>query len=179
VAQSRFYCSPSSTEKNMTKLDSIQHKILPLVELIRLRYQWRMMGKKTVFTNGCFDVLHRGHTTYLLQAAELGNKLIIGLNTDASVKQLKGPSRPIFDEATRALNLAAHTFVDAVVLFDEDTPLHVIETLQPDVLVKGGDYDPLTLVGSDFVRAHGGRVITLPLVEGYSSTSAIERMKKA
>ena len=161
----------------MTKLDSIQHKILPLVELTRLRYQWQTFGKKTVFTNGCFDVLHRGHTTYLLQAAELGNKLIIGLNTDASVKRLKGSSRPIFDEQTRALNLAAQTFVDAVVLFDEDTPLHLIETLLPDVLVKGGDYDPLTLVGSDIVRSHGGQVITLPLVEGYSSSSAIERMK--
>ena len=163
----------------MSKLDSIQHKIMPLVELARLRFQWRMMGKKTVFTNGCFDVLHRGHTTYILQAAELGHKLIIGLNTDASVKRLKGPNRPIFDEQTRALNLAAQTFVDAVVLFDEDTPLQLIETLQPDVLVKGGDYNPLTLVGSEFVRAHGGQVITLPLVEGYSSTSAIERMKQA
>jgi rfaE bifunctional protein nucleotidyltransferase chain/domain len=162
----------------MTKLDSIQHKIVSLTELMRWRYQWQTTGQKTIFTNGCFDVLHRGHTTYLLQAAELGNKLIIGLNTDASVQRLKGPTRPVFDEATRALNLAAQTFVDAVVLFDEETPLHLIETLHPDVLVKGGDYDPLTLVGSAFVRAHGGQVITLPLVEGYSSTSAIERMKK-
>jgi rfaE bifunctional protein nucleotidyltransferase chain/domain len=162
----------------MTKLDSIQHKIVSLTELMRWRYQWQTTGKKTVFTNGCFDLLHRGHTTYLLQAAELGQKLIVALNTDDSVKRLKGPQRPVFDEATRALNLAAHTFIDAVILFNEDTPLHLIETLLPDVLVKGGDYDPLTLVGSDVVRANGGQVITLPLVEGYSTTNAIEKIKR-
>lgn len=162
----------------MTKLDSIQHKIVSLTELMRWRYQWQITGKKTVFTNGCFDLLHRGHTTYLLQAAELGQKLIVALNTDDSVKRLKGPQRPVFDEATRALNLAAHTFIDAVILFNEDTPLHLIETLLPDVLVKGGDYDPLTLVGSDVVRANGGQVICLPLVEGYSTTNAIEKIKR-
>lgn len=160
----------------MTKLERIQHKILSLSELLKRREQWKMFDKKTIFTNGCFDILHRGHTTYLLQAAELGHKLIVAVNSDASVKRLKGPNRPIFDQDARALNLAAQTFIDAVVIFDEDTPLHLIEQLLPDVLVKGGDYTPNTIVGADVVRNHGGEVITIPLVEQYSSTAALEKI---
>lgn len=162
----------------MTKQERIARKILSLNELLKLREQWRLFGKKTIFTNGCFDILHRGHTTYLLQAAELGNKLIVAINSDDSVKRLKGPNRPIFDQDARALNLAAQTFVDAVVIFNEDTPLHLIEQLLPDVLVKGGDYAPNSIVGADVVRNHGGEVLTVPFVENYSSTAALEKIMR-
>jgi bifunctional protein hldE len=138
---------------------------------------WRFKNDKIVFTNGCFDILHKGHIEYLAKAASLGTKLIIGLNTDNSVKRLKGASRPVNDEKARALLLASLVFVDEVILFDTDTPYDLINKIQPDVLVKGGDYKPEDIVGYDIVKAKGGEVVTLDFIEGYSTTSVIERMK--
>ena len=146
-------------------------------ELANQVKDWRSSGKKIVFTNGCFDVLHRGHIEYLAQASDMGDILIIGLNTDNSVKRLKGESRPVNDQHARSLLLAALSFVDAVTLFDEDTPFNLIKTIMPDILVKGGDYKKEDIVGHDIVKANGGKVITIPLTEGYSTTGMIERMK--
>ena len=132
---------------------------------------WRFKNDKIVFTNGCFDILHKGHIEYLA-------KLVIGLNTDASVKRLKGDSRPVNDENARALLLASLVFVDEVIFFDTDTPRDLIDFVQPDVLVKGGDYKSEEIVGHDIVKAKGGEVITINFIEGYSTTSMIEKMKK-
>ena len=161
----------------LNKLELIQQKIYKLENLSRLTHQWHMMSKKIVFTNGCFDILHQGHNTYLLQAAEFGNKLIVAVNSDASVKKLKGESRPIIDEYSRAFNLASHTYVDAVIIFDEETPLALINALKPHVLVKGGDYKEEDIVGAKEVKANGGEVKIVPFVEGFSSTSIIDKMK--
>ena len=138
---------------------------------------WQNSGEKVVFTNGVFDVLHIGHVTYLAKAAELGDKLIIGLNSDASVKRIKGESRPINNEANRAALLAALFFVDAIVIFGEDTPLNLISTLLPDILVKGADYTVENIVGAKEVLANGGEVKTIDFVDGHSSTSIIEKLK--
>jgi rfaE bifunctional protein nucleotidyltransferase chain/domain len=135
-----------------------------------------MLSKKVVFTNGCFDIIHRGHNTYLLEAAELGNKLIVAVNSDESVRKLKGSNRPIVDEYSRALNLASHTYIDAVIIFDEDTPLNLINELQPDVLIKGGDYTLETIVGAKEVLSYGGQVEIIPFLEGYSTTNVIEKI---
>lgn len=132
--------------------------------------------QKIVFTNGCFDVLHFGHVYYLEQAKKLGDMLVVGLNSDASVRRLKGISRPINGEKERAYVLAALAFVDYVVVFEEDTPKKLIELVKPDVLVKGGDYDLLNIVGADFVMKNGGTVTTIPFVEGFSSTHIIEQL---
>ncbi|HEX7414852.1 MAG TPA: D-glycero-beta-D-manno-heptose 1-phosphate adenylyltransferase [Bacteroidia bacterium] len=137
-----------------------------------------MFNKKIVFTNGCFDILHQGHIDYLSKARDLGGALIIGLNTDASVKRLnKSPERPINKEYSRALVLAALVLVDAVVLFDEDTPYDLIKAIQPDVLVKGADYKAEDIVGYDIVKAHGGEVTTIELTEGFSTSELINRIK--
>lgn len=160
----------------LSKLEIIQQKIYKLDELSRLVNQWKMLSKKVVFTNGCFDIMHRGHNTYLLQAAELGNRLVVGLNSDKSVRHLKGEKRPVVDEYSRALNLAMHTYIDAVILFDEETPRHLIETLRPDVLVKGGDYSIDTIVGADTVIGYGGQVEIIPFLQGYSTTAIIEKL---
>jgi D-beta-D-heptose 7-phosphate kinase/D-beta-D-heptose 1-phosphate adenosyltransferase len=133
----------------------------------------RVRGKKIVFTNGCFDILHRGHIDYLRRTAELGDKLIVGLNSDASVKRLKGPNRPINDQDARAEVLGALEFVDHVVIFDEDTPYELIKAIRPDVLTKGGDYTPETVVGREFA----GKTVIISFVEGYSTTKTIERME--
>jgi len=139
---------------------------------------WSSENKKVVFTNGCFDILHRGHVEYLCHARDLGDKLILGLNTDESVKRLgKSPERPINSEDTRAIILAALECVDAIILFDEDTPLELISFVQPDVLVKGNDYQAEDIVGYDIVKAKGGQVITIKLVDGFSTTKLIERLK--
>ena len=132
-------------------------------------------GLKVVFTNGCFDILHRGHVEYLSKAADMGDVLVVGLNTDASVKRLKGEGRPVNDEQARALVLASLSFVDAVVFFDEDTPYELIKAVHPDVLVKGADYEPEEIVGYDIVTSYGGKVKTVPLVEGYSTTFILTR----
>ncbi len=161
----------------MKTLRKINDKILSCDALVARLDEWRRSGKRIVFTNGCFDILHRGHVEYLAQAADCGDVLIVGLNADASVRRLKGEQRPVNDEAARALLLASLQFVDAVVLFDEDTPYELIKMVQPDVLVKGKDYKPEDIVGHDIVTAHGGSVVTVDLVEGYSTTSIINRMR--
>lgn len=133
-------------------------------------------GQKVVFTNGCFDILHRGHATYLAQARTLGDLLVVGLNTDASVQRLKGPSRPVNNQYDRAFLLASLACVDFVILFDDDTPEQLIHTVRPDILVKGGDYTLDTIVGADFVLQNGGTVTTIPFVDGYSTTSTLNKI---
>lgn len=155
----------------------IESKITNRESLERKLALWRFREKKIVFTNGCFDLLHLGHIDYLAKAASLGNVLIVGLNTDRSVSSLKGPGRPICDENSRLHVMASLFFVDAVILFDEPTPYELIKQVQPDVLVKGGDYKPEEIVGYDIVTAKGGTVTTIDLVPGYS-TSMIEKKIK-
>ena len=138
---------------------------------------WKSAGAKVVFTNGVFDLLHIGHLTYLAKAAELGDKLIIGLNSDNSVRRIKGEGRPVNNQNSRALLLAALFFVDAVVVFDEDTPHQLITTLLPDILVKGADYAIENIVGGKEVLANGGEVKTIDFVDGYSSTSIIQKIR--
>lgn len=160
----------------LNKLEIIQKKIYTIDDLARLRNQWRMLSKKVVFTNGCFDIIHRGHNTYLLEAAEYGNRLIVAVNSDASVQRLKGESRPIVDEQSRAFNLACHTYIDAVIIFEEDTPEHLLQILMPDVLVKGGDYTFETIVGAPFVKSYGGEVAIIPFLDGYSTTGIVNKI---
>jgi len=140
---------------------------------------WSAEHKKLVFTNGCFDLLHPGHIDYLNRAAALGDKLIVGLNDDASIQRLKGATRPINALQDRAVMLAALRAVDLVVAFSEDTPLNLIAAVMPDILIKGGDYQPDDIVGAAEVKRHGGEVIVMPFLEGYSSTALIERIKHA
>ncbi|QSE99343.1 D-glycero-beta-D-manno-heptose 1-phosphate adenylyltransferase [Fulvivirga lutea] len=138
---------------------------------------WKGSGDEVVFTNGCFDILHLGHVDYLEKARALGDRLVVALNTDNSVKRLKGEERPLNNELSRARLIAALEFVDAVVYFSEDTPQNVIETLIPDILVKGNDYLAENIVGAEFVIKNGGRVETVPLVDGYSTTNLVEKIK--
>jgi D-glycero-beta-D-manno-heptose 1-phosphate adenylyltransferase len=162
----------------LTYQQILQRKILTKEIVVKRINIWRMFNKKIVFTNGCFDILHQGHVDYLCKAKDLGNILIVGLNTDASVKRLnKSPERPINKEQSRAFVLASLVLIDAIVLFDEDTPYELIKTVQPDVLVKGADYKPEEIVGSDIVKAHGGEVVTIELTEGFSTTELIKRIK--
>ena len=153
-------------------------KILHLEHALAVIDVWKKEGLKIVFTNGCFDIIHLGHLDYLEQSREQGDKLIVGLNTDRSVKQLKGPGRPINNEHARARMLAALTFVDVVIAFDEETPLELIKQVKPDILIKGNDYNIENIVGSDFVLGIGGEVKTIKLLEGYSTTGLIEKIKK-
>jgi len=155
------------------------NKIVSLQQLQNLREEWKKAGYKVVFTNGCFDIVHLGHIDYLEKSAALGSKLIVGLNTDTSVTQLKGPRRPINEEYARARMLAAFAFVDAVVLFADDTPLKLIEQLTPDILVKGNDYAIDDIVGAKHVMANGGEVKTVDLVAGFSTTNLIDKIQKA
>jgi D-glycero-beta-D-manno-heptose 1-phosphate adenylyltransferase len=158
------------------KVDIIRHKILPESELDRWLARARFKNHTIVFTNGCFDVLHRGHVDYLVRASELGDLLVIGLNTDESVKRLKGPSRPYLDEETRAYILASMSFTSAIVLFEEDTPIELIQRVRPDILVKGSDYKPVEIVGHDLVTSWGGKVLTIDLTPGFSSTQVIGKL---
>lgn len=137
---------------------------------------WKFKDRKVVFTNGCFDILHRGHVEYLAKAASLADIMVVGLNTDSSVKRLKGSKRPVQDETSRALILASLSFVSKVVLFDEDTPYDLIKFIQPDVLVKGSDYKAEDIVGYDIVSAKGGEVVTIDLVDGYSTTAIVRKL---
>lgn len=162
--------SPSNTEKMRNKIKEPQ-------SLKELMNTWQAEGQKVVFTNGCFDLLHTGHLTYLAKAANLGDKLIIGLNADISVKILKGEDRPVNDEFSRALLLSALFFVDAVVLFEEETPLNLIKALLPDVLAKGGDYEIKNIAGAAEVMENGGEVKIIDFVTGYSSTAIIEKIR--
>ncbi len=160
----------------MAAFTHIEQKIQPPDQLQQTLAHWRSAGDTIVFTNGCFDILHYGHLHYLAQARDLGSRLVIGLNSAESVRRLKGPTRPINDEATRAHLLAALEVVDAVVFFAEDTPVELIRLVQPDVLVKGGDWKPEQIVGSDLVLACGGTVRSLPFVEGYSTTNIEQKI---
>jgi rfaE bifunctional protein nucleotidyltransferase chain/domain len=161
----------------MTTLEVTESKILSRQLLQQRVAMWRFLNKKVVFTNGCFDILHKGHIEYLSKARDLGDVLIIGLNTDDSVRRIKGDGRPMQDEKTRAMILASLRFVEAVCLFDEDTPHDLIKTLEPDVLVKGGDYSEDTIVGADIVKAAGGIVVTIPLTPGHSTSGLIDKLK--
>lgn len=154
-------------------------KIKSLPEVLELVLNWQAAGDEVVFTNGCFDILHLGHIDYLEKARALGNRLVLGLNTDASVQRLKGPHRPVVNQDARARLMAALCFVDTVILFDEQTPQALIEALKPDILVKGDDYRPETIVGADFVLNRGGRVETIPLIDGYSTTRLIQKIKES
>ncbi|WP_448703001.1 D-glycero-beta-D-manno-heptose 1-phosphate adenylyltransferase [Mucilaginibacter sp. AW1-3] len=157
----------------------LDNKLFTLQQLSAKRQQWKSEGRKVVFTNGVFDLLHIGHLSYLAAAADLGDKLIIGLNSDASTKRLKGPTRPVNAEHSRSVMLAAIFFIDAVVLFEEDTPIVPITTLLPDILVKGGDYTIDQIVGAPEVLAAGGEVKVIDFVDGYSSTGIINRIRDA
>ncbi|MGH1361958.1 MAG: D-glycero-beta-D-manno-heptose 1-phosphate adenylyltransferase [Calditrichia bacterium] len=156
----------------------ISDKIVSRHELNEARAMLKANGKKVVFTNGCFDILHRGHVEYLQDAAALGDVLVIGLNDDASVRRLKSADRPIVAEEDRAFLLAALEMVDYVTLFTDDTPLSLITSLLPDVLVKGGDYNRNTIVGADVVEKNGGQICVIPLTPGRSTTGIVERIKK-
>lgn len=161
----------------MSHLDRIQAKIMSISLAQAQRRDWAARGEKLVFTNGCFDILHYGHLHYLAQARDLGDRLMIGLNDDASVGRLKGSNRPIQDIQTRQMMLAALEFVDAVVLFQEDTPLKLIKAVLPDVLVKGGDYTPDSIVGAKEVQAAGGEVKVLSFIPGYSTSSIEQKIR--
>ncbi|MEP6847149.1 MAG: D-glycero-beta-D-manno-heptose 1-phosphate adenylyltransferase [Panacibacter sp.] len=161
----------------MKNIASIQQKIFTKEKLLHFLAAARVTGKQVAFTNGCFDILHEGHIFSLSQAAKEADILIIGLNSDASTKRLKGPERPINNEHSRSLILASLLIVDAVVIFEEDTPLQLINTLQPDVLVKGGDYLLEQIVGAREVLALGGRVVINPIVQGFSTTGIIQKIR--
>lgn len=157
-----------------------EEKIRSLDEALEQVQRWQAAGEKIVFTNGVFDIVHLGHVDYLEKARAKGDRLVLGLNTDASVRRLgKGSNRPVVGEYARARMVAAFGFVDAVILFDDDTPQHLIEAVKPDILVKGDDYSVQTIVGADFVLQRGGRVETIPLVNGYSTTSLIQKIKES
>lgn len=162
----------------MRRPEIIQNKIYTLDALTLTVRQWRFLGKTVAFTNGCFDILHRGHIYSLSQAATEADYLVVGVNSDASTRGLKGPGRPVNDENSRALVLASLLMVDAVVIFDEPTPINLITTLLPDVLVKGGDYTIETIVGAKEVIANGGRVVINPVVEGFSTTAIIKKLSE-
>jgi D-beta-D-heptose 7-phosphate kinase/D-beta-D-heptose 1-phosphate adenosyltransferase len=161
----------------MKKPDIIPYKILTLPEIVHQVGRWRILDKKIAFTNGCFDILHEGHIASLSQAAKTADFLVVGLNSDASANRLKGPGRPINGQHARATLLAALLMVDAVVIFEEDTPLELIKLVMPDVLVKGGDYTLEQIVGAREVMAAGGKVVINPILEGFSTTGIINRMK--
>ncbi|MBK8194604.1 MAG: D-glycero-beta-D-manno-heptose 1-phosphate adenylyltransferase [Lewinellaceae bacterium] len=160
----------------MSSFSTIESKIKTPDQLAVTIAKWRKAAEIIVFTNGCFDLLHYGHLHYLSQARDLGDRLVIGLNSGASVRRLKGPNRPINDEITRTHLIAALEVVDAVVIFEEDTPLELIKVAMPDILVKGGDWQPEQIVGSDVVLANGGKVLSLPYVEGYSTTNIEQKI---
>lgn len=156
---------------------SINQKICDLDGLRFLVNDWKRNHQKVTFTNGCFDLLHPGHVDYLEKASLLGDKLIVAVNANVSVKKLKGESRPIFDEKERVIMLAALQFVDAVILFEEETPANLIETILPDILVKGTDYQIGNIVGADIVMRNGGKVELIPLKSGFSTSGIIENLK--
>lgn len=162
----------------MSSPSSIDSRVVTYDQLAKLLAGWRLKDDIIVFTNGCFDVLHPGHVRYLEAASHLGHRLIIGLNSDASVTRLKGPGRPVNPAADRAVLLAALHGVDAVVIFEEDTPEELIRLIRPNVLVKGADYTGKPVAGADFVKALGGKVELIALTEGYSSTEALKKIKE-
>ena len=162
----------------MRLIDSLAKKVVTVEQAKTIIYGWKLLGKTCAFTNGCFDILHQGHIFSLGQAAKEANFLIVGLNSDASVQRLKGPTRPINNTESRAIIISNLAIVDLVVVFEEDTPLELIKSLMPDVLVKGGDYTLEQIVGAKEIIAAGGKVIINPIVDGYSTTGLIEKIKK-
>jgi D-glycero-beta-D-manno-heptose 1-phosphate adenylyltransferase len=167
---------------NYSKLEHLQRKILQPGENDRLRrmiHYLRFRERRIAFTNGCFDILHAGHIDYLARAADEADVLIVGLNTDDSVRRLKGTGRPVNDQDARAMLLAALSFIDAVILFEEDTPAQLINSILPDLLVKGDDWQEDEIVGADVVRQNNGRVLTLPLLKGYSTSNLIKKIKES
>lgn len=162
----------------MKPVQNLQTKILPLSELQKKANEWRAEGKTIAFTNGCFDILHAGHIASLTEAAQQGDVLVVGLNADSSVKALKGESRPVNSEMARATVMAALQMVDAVTIFSEPTPRELIIAVRPDALVKGGDYKVEDIAGAKEVLAWGGKVVINPIIEGFSTTSIIEKMLK-
>ncbi|KPK84148.1 MAG: hypothetical protein AMS27_10785 [Bacteroides sp. SM23_62_1] len=160
----------------MRTYQNIQGKILSWTDLTTEIQKIRQQKLSIVFTNGCFDILHQGHIRYLAEASDMGDIMIVGLNTDDSVKRLKGKYRPLQDQGSRAITLAAISFIDYIVLFSEDTPLRIIESIKPDILVKGGDYKPEEIVGYNIVKSSGGKVCTIPLEKGYSTSIIIKKL---
>lgn len=158
------------------KIKSLKPKVSSLSRLVQLREKARREGRTVVFTNGVFDLLHRGHVDYLRRARALGDLLILGLNTDASTRRLKGPRRPLMKQADRAEVLSALESVDYIVFFNEDTPARLIARILPDILVKGADYEEKDIVGSEAVKAHGGRVVRMKYLKGYSTTRLIRNI---
>jgi len=161
----------------MSSLKKINTKFFSLEDLIVQADKWKKNREKIVFTNGCFDIMHRGHIEMLSHASMLGNKLIVGLNSDSSIRNLKGESRPILDEESRKILLAALAFIDAVILFSEETPLNIISSLKPDILVKGGDYQTNEIIGHKVVQENGGEVVLIPFINGFSTSSIIDKIK--
>lgn len=161
----------------MSSLKKINTKFFSLEDLIVQSDKWKKNREKIVFTNGCFDIMHRGHVEMLSHASMLGNKLIVGLNSDSSIRNLKGESRPILDEESRGILLAALAFIDAVILFSEETPLNIISSLKPDILVKGGDYQTNEIIGHKVVQENGGEVVIIPFINGFSTSSIIDKIK--
>ena len=162
----------------MTPSEIIQSKIYTDVRSFALVLkEWKQAGDKVVFTNGCFDLVHRGHIDSLAKAAEFGDRLIVGLNSDVSVKLLKGENRPLIDQHSRAILLASLLMVDAVILFDEETPYEMIKSIVPDILVKGAEYKTEEIAGYDVVLASGGKVERIELTEGFSTTNLIQKIK--
>ena len=161
----------------MTSLKKIQTKIQTLEEAISTVRDWNSSNEKIVFTNGCFDLLHLGHVDYLSKAKDLGTKLIVGVNSSESVEKLKGPSRPIHSSKTRSTILAAFEFIDLVIIFEDETPINLINTLQPKILVKGGDYNLKTIVGADEVINFGGKVKIIPFLSGHSTSNIVTKIQ--
>ena len=159
------------------KLNKLKAKIFNIKDLSKIINEWRLNGDKIVFTNGCFDLIHLGHLEILARSADLGDKLIVAINSDMSIKKIKGNSRPIIEEDSRAKQLAAIEFIDAVILFNEDTPYNLINILKPDVLTKGGDYKKNDIVGNQLINKEQGEVVIIPLTQGYSTTAILEKIK--
>jgi len=155
----------------------VNPKICDIEELKHRLAQWRVKSDRIVFTNGCFDILHVGHLHTLKESIQLGDKLIVGLNSDASVSRLKGKERPVVNQLDRSEMLAALEMVDAVIIFEDDTPEELIQMIKPDVLCKGGDWSIENIVGGDFVKSYGGQVVSIPFIQGYSSSSLINKIK--
>lgn len=163
----------------MDYLQVIKNKIVDKESITKLVANFRLKNQSIVFTNGCFDIIHQGHVTYLAQAASLGNRLIVGINSDVSVQKLKGQNRPIQDENSRALIMASLHVVSAVIIFEEDTPLNLIQLIEPNFLVKGGDWELSKIVGANEVQSYGGKVLSIPFIDGYSTTSIETKIKQS
>ncbi|MGE9616107.1 MAG: adenylyltransferase/cytidyltransferase family protein [Solitalea-like symbiont of Acarus siro] len=163
----------------MYKLDTIQNKIVKQSDLINKVKIWKFLEKDIVFTNGCFDLLHTGHIHVINESASLGNFLVIGLNSDESIKRLKGPHRPIQNEYARSLILASLTFVSSVVIFNEDTPLELIKTIKPNTITKCGDYNSNNIIGADFIKTYGGKIKIINYIEGNSTTLIESKVKNS